>query len=181
MNIKEKWEEYFEAPYPEVIRYSVGADMVNITIPEFEEFVKELKLEDKPWREINLYAELVATLIRVYKWCLDTGRNEFKRSEIKEVLLRGENDTARFGDWILFGAGMVYKPKGKGYWGLNMERVDGFLKGEKEIPVRIAKRGKEVKVLERGTIKDIKNLSNFLSEDMKFMVKYLNTEDLFKF
>ena len=181
MNIKEKWEEYFNAPYPEVITYSVNNDMVNITIPEFEYFIQQLKLVDKPWREINLYAELVATLLRVYKWCLDNGRHEFKRAEIKDVLLRGENDTARFGDWILFGAGMVYKPKGKGYWGLNMERIKEFLEGEKEIPIKIAKRGKEVKVLERGTIKDIKNLSEFLSEDMKFMVKYLKTDDLFNF
>lgn len=178
-NIREEWEKYFNAPYPELIRYSVGQDMVSISMGKFEDFIKDLKLEDKPWREINLYTGLVATLIRVYGWCLDKGIHEFNRKDIKDVLLVGENDTARFGDWILFGGGMVYKPKGKGSWGLNMERIEKFLKGEYKIPIKIAKRNGEMKVLETGTIKDIKNLSEYLTSDMKYVAKYLTSDMLF--
>lgn len=175
MSIKEQWEDYFNAPFPKYLHYTVGREEVMISDAKLEGFIKQCKEDEKDWREINIYTGLVSALIRAYKWCLDNDRHEFSRSDIKHLILRNENDTARWGDWILFGNGMVYKPEGKGSWGLNMERVQEFLEGKREIPIKVAKRGKEFKVLEIGTIKNIKNLSDYLDGDMKYMVKYLNS------
>lgn len=134
-------------------------------------YIEGRSFRDK-WREITLYAGMVRALIRVYKWCKDEGVHEFTRKDIKNKILRNENDVARWGDWILFGAGMVYKPKGKGSWGLNMERVDQFLSGELEIPIRIAKKGKEVTIISTASIQNIPNLMDLLDEDLRYVVKY---------
>ena len=87
-------------------------------------------------REIALYRGLVTALWRVYKWCRQKGVHEFIRKDVKH-LFTNENDTARFGDWVLFG-GLVYK-KGKGHYGLNLERCNDFFSGELAIPTRLWK------------------------------------------
>lgn len=75
-------------------------------------------------------------LKRVYLWCLTRKVHEFTRQEIKYLLVN-ESDSARFGDWVMFG-GLVYK-KGKGHYGLNMERCEAFFRGRYQIPTTIIK------------------------------------------
>lgn len=128
------------------------------------------------YHEVALVKTMVQALFRIYIIAKQSGKHEFKRKEIAQVL-RSETETARWGDWILFGAGMIYKPTGKGSWGLNMERVNEFLTGKKIIPIRVAKRGQDVKVLEQGTIHAVKGVSQFLDENKQYVVQYLNFEE----
>ena len=127
------------------------------------------------WRVITIYSGMVKALIRVWFWCKKNGRHEFTRKEIKDILGKNPNEIARWGDWIIFGGGMVYKPQGKGSWGLNMERVEEFIRGERAIPIKVAKgrRAGEIEVLEYGTIKDIKGLGAFLDANQQYIVEYL--------
>lgn len=126
------------------------------------------------YREISLFSGMVRTLIAVYVWCLQNNVHEFSRKDIHNILLkRGESNVAHWGDWILFGGGMVYKPKGRGTWGLNLKRVNDFIQGKLEIPIRVKKRQSEVIVLKTGSIHDVKDLSAFLDEHHDFLVKYL--------
>lgn len=88
-------------------------------------------------REIALYRGLLQTLFRVYKYVESRGNGYlFTRKEIKH-LFRNENDTARFGDLILFG-GLVFK-ESKAHYGLNLERCAAFFYGDLRIPTRIWK------------------------------------------
>jgi len=82
------------------------------------------------------------------------------------------NQYARFGDWVLFG-GLVYK-KSKAHYGLNMIRCDKFFKQETMIPIKLLKDPLTgtVEVLEYGSIKDIKGLSEFLDNDGLYLAKY---------
>lgn len=90
-------------------------------------------------RIVGLYSGMVRALVRVYYWCLKEDRHEFSRKDIKHLFRGVDNEIARWGDWIMFGAGMVYKPAGKGSWGLNMERTKAFIDGKRQIPLRISK------------------------------------------
>lgn len=88
-------------------------------------------------RGIVMFDGLIRALHRIWKWCDEKGVHEFTRKEIKH-LFAGENQIARFGDWVLFG-GLVYRPlvngkPRKGRYGLNMERVAEFFAGRYDIP-----------------------------------------------
>lgn len=83
-------------------------------------------------RVVSLYAELVASLLAVYRWCGEHKVHEFERKDIKHLLKT--NEYARFGDFVRFG-GLVYKKDGK--YGLNMERCKQFFNGEYTIPMQI--------------------------------------------
>lgn len=91
-------------------------------------------------RTISLYQGLIDALYRVYCWCGEKRRHEFKTKDIKHLL--GKNEYARFGDLIRFG-GIVYKPQDeekkthKAEFGLNMARAKSFFGGEYKIPVQI--------------------------------------------
>lgn len=126
------------------------------------------------YREIGLYSGMVKALLAVYVWCIQNQKHEFTRKDIRTILeKRGENIVARWGDWILFGGGMVYKPKGKGTWGLNLKRVSDFAQGKLEIPLRLKKKGIEIEVLETGSIYDVKGLKDLLDKNNEFLIKYL--------
>jgi hypothetical protein len=122
-------------------------------------------------REISLYSGMVRALWLVYKWCLGKNRYEFTRKDIKH-LFKNENDTARFGDWVMFG-GLIYKLK-KGSYGLNLERAEQFFAGRYRIPLRLLKNSAtgNLSKLEEGTIKDIPTILKFLNEDGEYITMY---------
>lgn len=126
-------------------------------------------------REIGLYSGMVKALVRIYYTCSRSGHNEFTRKEIKPLFKGKDSEIARWGDWVIFGNGMVYKPHGKGTWGLNMERVRDFIDNKYQVNLRVLKRGKsnDITVLERGYISDVPNLSEFLDEAKEFISKYV--------
>lgn len=122
-------------------------------------------------REISLYSGMAKTLWKVYKWCLEKEIHEFTRKDIKHLFIN-ENDTARFGDWVMFG-GLIYKEK-KAHYGLNMERCQAFFAGNYIIPIRLLKNSStgDLVKLEMGTIKDIPSLMKFLNEDGEYISMY---------
>lgn len=83
-------------------------------------------------RVVSLYAELVGSLLAVYRWCGENKVHEFERKDIKHLLKT--NEYARFGDFVRFG-GLVYKKEG--LYGLNMDRCKQFFNGEYTIPIQI--------------------------------------------
>lgn len=118
---------------------------------------------------------MVKALIRIYAWCLQNKSHEFTRKQIKHLFRGSENEIARWGDWILFGGGMVYKPGGKGSWGLNMERVKSFINGERSIPTRVLVKSlpsQTTEYYDYKYIKQISSLSEFLDEAGQFIAKY---------
>lgn len=176
--MKDLWEEHFNMSYPDYLSCSIGNEVKIIQMGELEDFIESISGKALKWREITLYSGMVNSLIRVYDWCQKKGVHEFTRSDIKNSILKNENDVARWGDWVIFGAGMVYKPEGKGSWGLNMTRVKEFLDGKKKIPLRVVKRGKEIRPIEWGTIKSVKNLMSLLDDDLKYLVTYYDNKEI---
>lgn len=134
-------------------------------------------------RQISLYAEMVTTLARIYKWCVENNKHEFQRKEIKH-LLRSENDTANFGDWVYFG-GLAYKVKKNGVtlgnWGLNMERCEKFFSGQSVIATKVLKDPitKEVEKFDYKHESDIEGLHKFLNENGLYNPNYV-PRNLFK-
>lgn len=86
--------------------------------------------------------------------------------------MQSENDTARFGDWVMFG-GLVYK-KGKGNYGLNIERCAAFFRGEYQIPTAIWKDPVSGELVgeDYRTLREIPHLSEFLNEQGQFVPEY---------
>lgn len=126
-------------------------------------------------REINIYSGMVEILIEIHKWCTEKGIHEFKRKDISH-LIKGESATARFGDWVYFG-GLIYRPKGEtkgGLYGMNMERVEQFLKGEYKIPAIIIKNPltKEIEKKDYRSIYEIPNLTKYLDDNMQYITRY---------
>lgn len=124
-------------------------------------------------REIALYRGLVRALWKVFVFCKDKNIHEFTRKDIKH-LFSNENDTARFGDWVMFG-GLVYKNK-KASYGLNLERCHDFFRGEYSIPIRVWK-NPVTKVITKGeykTIHEIPKLKDMLNSDMEYVARYRN-------
>jgi hypothetical protein len=115
-------------------------------------------------REISLYRGIISALARVYQYVIK--RNDgycFTRKEVKH-LFHNENDTARFGDLVMFG-GLVFK-KSKAHYGLNMERCINFFSGEYSIPTKIIKNSmtNELTFLDYKKIHEIPKLTELLDE-----------------
>lgn len=121
-------------------------------------------------RQIALYSGLIFTLKKVYQWCEKTGRHEFERKDIKGLFIRNENDTARFGDLVMFG-GLVYK-KGKAHYGLNMERCRDFFRDEYEIPTIIWKKGAVIRKENYKKLSQIPALLELLDREGNYKVEY---------
>ena len=126
-------------------------------------------------REVTLYSGMVRALIRVFYWCSENKVHEFKRRDIKHLFKGVDNEIARWGDWKYFGNGMVYKPEGKGSWGLHMGRVREFLRGERTVPTKVLidRMNKQKEYLDHKTIKEIPDLSEFLDEANQYIVNYI--------
>ena len=125
-------------------------------------------------RKISLFSGIVYTLKKVFQWARVNNQIEFQRKEVK-FLIETDNEIARFGDWIMFG-GLVYRPsgKGKGWYGLNMERIEQFFAGKYEIPMTIWKNPmtNELKKEDYVTIDKIPHLRKFLDENQEFIAQY---------
>lgn len=121
-------------------------------------------------REISLFSGMVTSLWEVIKWCNQNQVHEFTRKDIKHLLKR-DSDIARFGDWALFG-GIVYK-RGRGKYGINLDRATMFYSDKLEIPIALEKTPEgEINVLRRGTISNVPNLTHFLDNELNFIAKY---------
>lgn len=125
-------------------------------------------------REVTLYSGMVKALLRVYAWCHENGINEFTRKDMKHLFRGSDNLIARWGDWVLFGNGMVYKPNGKGTWGLNMGRVKEFIDKQRKVPttVVIDRTKGPNEYLDYKSIDEIPNLSEFLDQFQMYIVNY---------
>jgi len=124
-------------------------------------------------RQIGLFNGMVEALLKVWQWAEEHHKYEFARKEVKH-LFKNENESARFGDWILFG-GLVYRPDGKkGTYGLNLERVKALFLGELEIPTTLWKNPvtHEIRKEDYRSVGNIKNLSEFLDENNEFIALY---------
>lgn len=77
---------------------------------------------------IKVDKSLVAALVIAYKWCKEKGRHEFKTGDIRHLL--DHSQYCNFNNWIRLSSGMVYPGPEKRVYGLNMERVEAFLRGE---------------------------------------------------
>lgn len=120
-------------------------------------------------RQIALYSGLIFTLKRVYQWCKETKRHEFTRKDIKGFI-KNENDTARFGDLVMFG-GLVYKSS-KGHYGLNMERCADFFLDKYKVPTIIWKEGAVIKKENYKKLSEIPALLSLLDNDKNYKVEY---------
>lgn len=123
-------------------------------------------------RRINCTKAMVSALIKVREWCIANGRTEFSRAEIKH-LFTTETETATFGDWVHFG-GMLYKPAGRGSWGIHMDRATEFLAGRAAIKISVwhdplAKTYTPDRI---GTIRDVKGISAYTNAAGDFIVEY---------
>jgi len=125
------------------------------------------------YRVITLYTGMVYALWRVFKYAKDKGRTRVTRKEIKHLLTGNENDTARFGDWVMFG-GLVHK-EGRGKYIINRERCEKYFANELEIPNRIIKDPITKEVVEREdyrTVRQAENIRKFLDEDQMYVTQY---------
>jgi hypothetical protein len=127
-------------------------------------------------REIALFKELIVALANVFKWSQEKEKHEFKRKEIEHLLDSG-NIKARFGDLVLWSGGLVYRPegKGKGFYGLNVERCDKFFRNELAIPTKAVKdpiTGKIEKWFDFRLAKAFPGLIKFLDEDLFYQTRY---------
>lgn len=89
-------------------------------------------------RTESIYAELIASLYRVMRWCEQKGRHEFKMTDIRHLL--GQINYTRFGNLVHYG-GVVYPIKNedgkrmRGHFGLNMERAREVFANERAFPL----------------------------------------------
>jgi hypothetical protein len=123
-------------------------------------------------RKETLFKDMVVSLDKVYKWCLEHNTNEFSRKEIKHLLIK-DNEITRFGSWVFFG-GILYKREKKGLWGINLKRAKEFLRGDLAINsvAMIDRVNKEVELSEPKTVKQIKGIEAFLDEHGDFVPEY---------
>jgi len=120
-------------------------------------------------RTIALYKGLITGLFEVLKWCEEKNVHEFEMSEVKHLL--GKNEYARFGDLALFG--LVYK-RGKGRYGLPIERLGAFFAGDEAIPIELEKDPRTGALTQKrwAKIGDIPSLVSFLDDNWRFVAKY---------
>ena len=130
-------------------------------------------------REIALYRGLITALFRVFKWVVQRNNGHtFTRKDIKH-LLKNENDTARFGDLVMFG-GLVYKPS-KANYGLHMQRCEDFFRGNYKIPMRVWKDPLTGMLTPEDykTIREIPSIMTLLDADGFYISRYKPNADLF--
>lgn len=77
---------------------------------------------------IKVDKSMVHALILAFKWCKEKGRHEFKMGEIRHLL--DHSQYCNFNNWIRISSGLVYPGPEKRIYGLNMERIEAFMKDE---------------------------------------------------
>ncbi len=122
-------------------------------------------------RKIAIYTGMISALYKVFTYCKEKRIHEVQTKQIKQFF--NLNSSARFGDLVMFG-GLVYKGS-KGHYGLNMQRVDQFFKGEFKIPEYVIKDPITGKI-EQGpdiTIHQLKGLNKLLNEEGDYKAEYI--------
>lgn len=125
-------------------------------------------------RQIVMFTGLVEALYQVWKWCIKNKRyKDIKREEFKSVF-KNENSTGRFGDWKLFMPQYIYGKKGR--YNFDVIGIEKFFNGQIEIPTIIMKRGKSGEFIYKNykNINQIPNITEFLTRENDFIVKYSN-------
>ena len=123
-------------------------------------------------REIALYRGLVMALFRVFRHVTERGEgNRFTRKEVKH-LFKNENDTARFGDWFMFGGLMI--KEGKGNYLLSINRCRAFFYEDYKIPTRVWKNPvtEEIRAEDYKTLSEIPSIMEKLNEAGFYEWKY---------
>ena len=123
-------------------------------------------------RRITLYNGMVKSLIKVYKYAEEKNIDRFRRRDVKH-LFNSESESARFGDWVMFG-GLINK-EGRGKYIINRERCKKFLSGEEEIATSIWKDSVTGRVVERSDFRrvhEIEGILKFLDEEGMFTPEY---------
>ncbi len=124
-------------------------------------------------RSISLYKGMVEALWRVFKYTEEKGQTRFTRKEIKHLLVGNENNTARFGDWVMFG-NLIHK-EGRGRYIINRDMCERYFSNEYAIPNTIWKDPISGEVVEREDYRyarDTKSIREFLDEDDMYQAKY---------
>ena len=123
-------------------------------------------------REICLYSGMVHALWQVFKWCEKNETVHFSRRQVKH-LFHSENETARFGDWEMFG-GLISK-SGKGEYILNKSICNDFFAGKYLIPTRAYKDAvtKTIRFEDFQSVRNVPRLSKLLDEDNDYIVRYM--------
>lgn len=122
-------------------------------------------------RKIEVVADMVVAMRKVYMWCGEHRRHEFKRGEINHLLESGAQ-YSRFGDWVHFG-GIFYKVK-RGFWGLNMKRAKAFLHGESKINIAFwyDPLTKEKEYTAEATVHEVSHIQPHLNDEFMFVPEY---------
>jgi hypothetical protein len=122
-------------------------------------------------REITLFSDLVKALWKVAQWCEQRDRSTFTRKEVKH-LFTNENQSARFGDLVLFGS-LVRRTR-KGAYLIDRAAVDAFFSGRLRVPSVVHKNPLtgSVTVKQSAYITEIRNLSDLLTNDGEFIARY---------
>ena len=123
-------------------------------------------------RIISLYSGLITALFDIFKWCEEKGVHEFEMRAVKHIL--GKNEYARFSDLAMF-SGLVYK-KGKGNYGLNIDRCGAFFSGVEPITIELEKNPVSGELTPKRTalINEIPSLLTFLDDNWRYIAKYRN-------
>jgi hypothetical protein len=123
-------------------------------------------------RKITLFRGMADSLKKVFQWCIEKNKHEFSRKDIKH-LLTTDSEIARFGDWVWFG-GIVYK-RGKGEYGINMERANAFFTGKLKIPMTIVKDPKtdEHYGEDYRSLSEMHKLKDLLDIDGSYIAEYV--------
>ena len=124
-------------------------------------------------RQITLFTGMVDALWTVFRYCDRRGVNFFTRKEVKS-LFTDENQTARFGDWILFVPTMVRRDGQKGHYQIDLQLCRDFFAGRLKIPTTVLKnpltgtlRREDYKFID-----EINKLSDFLIANREFIAVY---------
>jgi hypothetical protein len=132
-------------------------------------------------RQITLFTDLIKALWKVFLWCEKESRSEFRRKEVKH-LFTNENQSARFGDLILFGKLIKRQGSKKGHYAIDFELADKFFSGRLQIPSVVWHNPltNEYRSENLLYVHEIKKLNSFLDEDSEFVARYRGMQrDLF--
>lgn len=112
-------------------------------------------IEDK---RVTLTSGMVLALWAIYNVVKPTGQNKFRRSDIKHLFV-SESQSARFGDWILFGD--IVKRVKAGMYEINMSRASAFFRGSLSIPIDVTKEilTDEIKANRKAYVFQIKGIT----------------------
>jgi hypothetical protein len=119
-------------------------------------------------RKIAVYEELVVQLYRIYRWCGENRRHEFKMSDLRQFL--DHNGYARFNDLIQCSNGILYRPdkdRKRGNYGMHMARAKEFFAGIRPIHLQISinQITGEWVILREATVDEIPSLNEILTKE----------------